>query len=507
MTSHPRTLVPALFALLHLASCVDPGPEGDPSAENQVQAPDAASRPDHRESPGSTPTTQTPTTPVLIDGLTAEWPSAEPVNAFADESHIFIRFNPDDGAHAIQAAPFTTRILIDADNNPATGRPFAALGADAAVELSPLNPNGETGIGAWVTLYTADAAPMSAGHADLNFVCLPTHAAASYEARIDRAALPALLVADAASVRVEQTRPDGTVLWSGNATVTLPAASGTGGPPVSTSLTIPLKPDNAVRILSQNIHFSSPLENPDDFRRTITVLDPDIILFQEWFDTPETAIQGWVTTNLGRGWTVIAPDADEGVAIATSLPVVETAPDLLPDPDTEHQARFVSALVDTPAGPLLVASIHLKCCGGAGSPEDARRAEQAAAINRTLADLLQRHPNAGVVIGGDYNLVGARAPLEILAQGLARDGSDLAPVHAVTLGDPTAVTWADDKSRFSPGRLDWVLVDPRATPIDRAFILDTRRLPDRLLQAANLERNDSAASDHLPVVIDLAAVP
>ncbi len=446
----------------------------------------------------STSTTRTPA-PVTIDGVFTDWPQQSEVEASADDRHLFIRFAPhnaSDPLPAIQAAPFTTRILIDADDNPATGMALHGLGIDTAVLLSPPNQTG-TGIGAQVMVYHTDGLGTSTGHADLGFLFQPTYASPAYEARIDRAAL---LPSPNASVRVrvEQIEPDGAVLWSAAARADLP--------PLSTAprddAVLPRKASGADRVLSLNVLHSAPLTNPDAFRRTIRAIDPDIILFQEWFGTAQPAIQQWVTTHLGTDWTAYAPSTN-GIAIATRHPILETVPNPLPDSGPGANARFAAAVIGAPGGPIIAGSLHLKCCGGAGTSEDTRRIAEAASINTTVAALRARHPEAAVAIGGDYNLVGTRTPLETLAAGLGAGGSDLIPVDAVTLGDAAAITWVDDQSLFSPGRLDWILIDPDSTPIRRAFMLDTRRISETSRHRAGLERDDSAATDHLPLVVDL----
>jgi len=65
------------------------------------------------------------------------------------------------------------------------------------------------------------------------------------------------------------------------------------------------------------------------------------------------------------------------------------------------------------------------------------------------------------------------------------------------------ITWNDEKSRFSPGRLDWMLIDETKSKAVNAFVLDTRSLTDASLNLMKLQRDDSKASDHMPIVIDL----
>ncbi len=88
--------------------------------------------------------------------------------------------------------------------------------------------------------------------------------------------------------------------------------------------------------------------------------------------------------------------------------------------------RGAAALVELPTRDhVVVVCVHLKCCGYADSREDLKRIEQA----RELAGQIQRLRNgdfgekakrAGIVVVGDYNLVGSRTPLDI------RRGRDLA---------------------------------------------------------------------------------
>ena len=83
------------------------------------------------------------------------------------------------------------------------------------------------------------------------------------------------------------------------------------------------------------------------------------------------------------------------------------------------------------------------------------------------------------------------------------NGDDLDPALTPVLGDPSVVTWVDEKSRFGPGRLDWLLYDDSRSKLVNALMLDTRVLTDGSLEAMGLERGDTMASDHLPMVVDL----
>jgi hypothetical protein len=107
------------------------------------------------------------------------------------------------------------------------------------------------------------------------------------------------------------------------------------------------------------------------------------------------------------------------------------------------------------------------------------------------------------IIAGDYNLVGSRAPLDVLRADLDIGGMQLVPVETMVLGDAAIYTWFSPQSEFSAGRLDWGIAGSTGAQIVNAFVLDARRLTDRALGAMGLDRGDTAASDHLPLVVDL----
>ena len=58
---------------------------------------------------------------------------------------------------------------------------------------------------------------------------------------------------------------------------------------------------------------------------------------------------------------------------------------------------------------------------------------------------------------------------------------------------------------FTQGRLDWILYSDSTLKVVNAFTLDTARLSDAALERMGFERDDSRASDHLPVVVDVAS--
>jgi len=464
-----------------------------------LAAPHALAGDDHAAAPS-----------ITIDGSCDEWPADTPI--VADGDQILITFASHDAAQAIQAADFTTRVRIDADADPATGHRLArgalsgdaALGAELIIELSPVrDPSADDegtraiGSGVRVRAFDAKARATDLGHADAGFFFLPTHSAPRYEMRLSRHAEHVHALRDPGPIRVaiEAVDAQGRVVKRTVHKHWLPVCAHD-----EPSEPLPTKPGGALRVMAANILFSSPLDNPYPFRRILRATDPDIVLYQEWFDTPTSAVQSWLDTHAGAGWRLMGGGHAGGLAIATRLPVLET---WNVGGDEGWGRGAYAALIDHDDAPVLAVSVHLKCCGGADSSEERRRVEQARRINELVRRVLDDHPEARVVIGGDYNLVGTRAPLEILADNLGAEG-DLVPADTLRLADGHAVTWTNPYSSFSPGRLDWILYDDDAWAQAHAFTLDTRTMdPDSRLKAG-LRAGDSAASDHLPLVVDLA---
>ena len=453
-------------------------------------------------------TSAPPPVQIVLDGDLNDWYGQTGLRADSDE--LFICFESFDESQAIQAANFTTRIRIDADANPTTGRRqmysagvesmMLSQGVDLTILVSPPSKEfGELNGGSQLKAHTSDSTT-SINHSDAGFYFLPTHSAPRYEARIDRTMLTNLQHDGPISVVVEHLAIGGDILKTQSFTTTLPRYA----PSKPINDPIAPNPSNGVRVMSTNVLFSSPLKDPEPFVRVLDALNPDVILYQEWFRTTQEDVREWIDEHLGKDWSLIMMDDRSGVAIATKLKVVESITKPLVAHGSSRPSRVVAAVVETDDNNhLILVSLHLKCCGGAGSDEDAKRIAQAHQIHGLILELREKYPDTGVVIGGDFNLVGTRTPLEMMIANLGIDKQDLTPVPTRVLGTQSMLTWTNADSSYTPGRLDWLLVDDHAwTPI-RSWSLDTARLSDEALETSGLQREDSRATDHLPIVVDL----
>ena len=222
-----------------------------------------------------------------------------------------------------------------------------------------------------------------------------------------------------------------------------------------------------LRLMTYNVHFGyDDRQTPslDDIARTIAGASPDVVVLQEVMRGGSLAAQhdalGWLAARLGMTY-VFAPTVGDafGNAVLTRLPVehVERISFVRPAP-LRHSPR--GAVLVRIAG-INVIDTHLDEYVDAAS--EAVREDQLRVILREWGQLRP------VVIAGDLNAVPGSAAIALLVQAGFDD-----------LGAPD-------------------LTSPAARPdkrIDHVFAIGVRSVGSRTLA--------SRASDHLPIVVDLA---
>lgn len=444
---------------------------------------------------------------VTIDGSTLDWPTGEHVQH--DESYVYALLEFDEPV-TVYRPGFEVNIRINGDADASTGGPD---GEEMWISFGYRGPGAESGSGLLVTTYAADGTPAPAKPADHGIIASPTHASRAFELRISRAD-PALELRDAGpvAITIELDKPSG--LESHNAIRELGSAYAEPrhGRPV------PTKPEGAIRVMSWNVLWGGASAEPDAHARVINAMRPDVVLVQEWTrgETPAEQVADWFDANApwgkrinGRGWNAASGDG-WGVAVATPHPVSARGPQRLMAGGGgrwDFPVRLASAAIDTPAGEIVFGSIHYKCCGSLDSAEDARRLVEAAAVRGALRTLAERSEARPVVLGGDFNLVGANTPLFRSIDGLDTDGSDLRAADAAVLNGAAVYTQGGGDSDYMRSRLDFITYPDAAYEVVNAFVLDTALLSESELNRLNLRRTDHEASDHLPIVVDLRPRP
>jgi endonuclease/exonuclease/phosphatase family metal-dependent hydrolase len=430
------------------------------------------------------------------------------VGMLADEERIHFRMRLE-APMSIQAAPVSHLVYVDLDGRERTGfhgHGAPLEGADLLLELSPPDEQHGGRLREGVAVYRLDGAGnrTPSRHADFELRLTPTHAARELEMSLARsedtkggAPRGRVLLRNAGGDLVDCTR----ALRAAPALAKAPPAIDRIPPPGSGEL----------RIASYNVHLGSPMKNPAPFTRTLRAIGPDVVLLQEWTDARTEEIDAWFEQNVpsATGWSVVA-GAAWGVAIASRYPLERIGPERIPPPipvaganESEEALRLTGAIAHTPLGAVAVASVHLKCCGGMGSAEDLQRIAEASLVRDTLRDALAGRAVTFRIVGGDFNLEGARLPLDVMGSGLDGDATALMPAQTPVLGMRASYTWRDPRSDLLPERLDYMLVGDEALSIERGFALDTARLPAATLASAGLRQDDTGASDHLPIVVDV----
>ena len=287
-------------------------------------------------------------------------------------------------------------------------------------------------------LKTADSAS-TIPWSDIAFVSLPTYAASEFEMRLDLSEL-GVVAGDPLKVSFEGSDE------------LAEAIELTANDTAATYADLPStdRVEGAIRVASINT-LRSGLADPQRapiFRGLLEFASADVYCFNEEWDEAKflSSVPAVIDRpSLNLVWS-------NGCGLASEYPL-ETL-DL-------GLARGASALLEVPGHePLVVISVHFKCCGFAGSDEDKQRIEEAEQLAGVISDIRdgnhgEKAATAGIVILGDYNLVGSRKPLDIIkAQGF--DEFLLkSPV------DGSAATWRGISPResFWPGRLDYVTFD------------------------------------------------
>lgn len=456
---------------------------------------------------------------VTLDGDISEWPPD--AAAYADEHNLYLRFTVPDERFTLQSADQSVVVSLDLDASTSTGFvgelvPYNQMGTDLEIRFSPEAADGRRLRGVVMEAVDATGArtPLDMGAWDLQFA--PTYAAGWYELRLSRtpsshAGLPLEGMCSSGFVRgIVSLRTDHDKVIGFADPFVLPVDRVCPDGPRLSGVDVPAKPVSGVRVLSYNVEKSSPLRTPAVFGRVLTALNPDVILMQEWEDGDDQTVQAWLTQYVPTTpeWFVIKAKGDNahggGVLVASRYPMTPMFDGPVTTGFGGRPVRCVGAFVKTPQGEVAAVSVHLKCCGTKDSPEDKERMLEAKSINAAIAAACAQRPGARRVIGGDFNLVGSRPPLDLLRAGLDADGADLAIADAPNLAERIYSTWRDPATGFAPGRLDWVMYSESISRSPEAFVFDASRLNDAALARLGLDRTDCTGSDHLPLVVDLA---
>ncbi len=443
------------------------------------------------------------------------------VSVAYDDDWVYLRVGLG-GVHNAQGLDGSLSLEFDVDGNALTGVVEAGgdgestglAGVDFELVFSPVNvKTGKTG-GAGAFALEQGIGRTVVNPYDVGVSFLPTYADHEIEVRLRRGVeIPGTnvdaFVNNTFSFQCVRTTANGSitehtipamVMMDDEESESSAAVDSSGGKWMR-------KPMGAVRIMSWNIEVGHLFDEPDSFARVINAVQPDVICFQEMGRHRTGAeLRRWLEKEVpvGEGWDV-QMRIDGDVAIATKLASVRTGPSEMPAiAGGKYPVRAAMLLIGYGGKRVVVSSVHLKCCGRAGDRSDLKRIAETGVIHDILSQSVVEDHAIGMLVMGDFNLVGSRTPLDNLVKGADLDGSDLLDIAPLRLHDSTSTTWRDRGQPYLPGRLDFALVSDSTVQVVESFVFDSALLSDSELKASGVLRGDCGeASDHLPIVVDL----
>jgi len=255
-----------------------------------------------------------------------------------------------------------------------------------------------------------------------------------------------------------------------------------------------------VRIVSFNTYYEG-LSDPnreEAMVRLLNSVDGDVYCFQE----------EWKTEGHGEIMKRLMPLENEkpwhihkvhGNVIASKYPLKA-----LPSKNDTYAAVYIGLAENN----LFIINVHLKAMGYIDSEEDRLRIRQANDIIAMIDEIYKGQygkdeapgTKTGIVIVGDFNLVGSRTPLDLI---LDEESYGLKDWLIPNLIGESVVTWrGGSRASFSPGKLDYVIYSTKTLIPRNGFILNSELLNRTERKQLNLDATDSTLSDHLLITVD-----
>lgn len=435
------------------------------------------------------------------------------VSAAHTSQYLFLRLEVREPMNLQEGNELT--LHLDTDNDLSTGQVASGIGAEISWTFG--ERSGQV---------TAGGQSEEIGHADIGLTSLPTVRSSIFEVALDRSAEPpgVASLSESDSIRIALSSagdrlPDGD---GGYGYVFSPTDVDIERPSIERS------DEGALRVLSYNVRRDALFDSNvhPQYGRILRAVQPDVVGFQEVYE--HTAGEtGDVVSDLLSGasdwdWSKAGPD----LVVGSRYPILAT--DTIPGYEDSQSAAARIDADERLGSDLLVVVMHPPCCNYGpeeGEPSrNAQRQEVVDGVSAFLRDVKQGEgpfgvpPETPIVIVGDMNFVGKAQQPRTLRTGeivnTDRFGSSAAPdwddsplldTNPRQTATPVHTTWINAESSFPPGRLDYAYVSDSVLDVVREYVLYTPALSDSVLNQFGLETNDTReASDHLPVVIDVA---
>ena len=449
---------------------------------------------------------------IAIDGLFSDWDNIttkiEETDNFPgldilslsvtnDDENLYIKIETKD-TFDLQDDEFIS-VFIDADNNANTGFFSNGLGSEITYYFGNKN--------AYINYPNST---FNGNHSDLKLVSLPTVTSNIFEFAIKRSLTTiqgTMTMDNTISISVDNGNDgDEVPNQSGGLQYTMQTL-----PAFESEYNLSKSNPSFSRIMSWNIFFDAFLdpEREAEAKAVITGLNPDIIAFQEMYDTPLSDIANFLNESLpnadGSSWQYGKAGPDNTVFTRDYLEAFESI-----------DGNGIFLLYDEDQNPMIIYNVHLPCCDN-----DVNRQLE---IDHILSIVRDKNPgfiyedDTPIIITGDFNMVGlAQNITSFLIGDIVNeeqygmdfnpdwDGSALEYANPYMTGYPSNYTWVNHGGNYNPGKLDWMFYSGSVMNKQNAFVLNTEFLSQSELNSLNLNSDATTiASDHLPIVVDFS---
>jgi len=430
-----------------------------------------------------------------------------------DSTNLFIKFTLDQEIQLNYGNNLWFE--IDADNNPNTGYSVNGIGVELAIKFGDKK----------IYFNLNDGGTEYPKPADIDLVILPTVTSDTYEISIGRDVLPdgvhELFTSNTIKMFFADFNSGGDYMpSSGVFEYTFDNSAVEYYQPIS----FEKENENDVRLMTFNTEYDGLIDadRTDAFKRIIAAVKPDIITFNEcwnteWYDARDflndcvpITDSYWKCYKVDDGnITCSKYDFTENYSITTNSII------------SNYTTRITASLIDLPSTypiDIIVINSHLKASNG--DDENTQRQNEVDSIIsfinkiKTEGDgIIEDIPyGTPFVISGDLNLVGDSQQLKTLLTGEQENGTILLPdwddtdlnnVISFQTDKRMAFTISDEGSDYWPGRIDYAICSDVGATVSKAYTINTLAMSSERLAEYGLNIDDTKiASDHLAKVTD-----
>ena len=460
--------------------------------------------------------------PIVIDGRFDDWQNSEAnytdvygsgnsinllnFSVSNDEDFLFIRFSAE---NEFLLNDYNELFLeIDTDNDSHTGYYINGIGAEL-----------RWGFGEREGYFYLYKQSISIYFSDIRFRAMPTVTSPEFEIAIGRDVKPdgvnPLFTNDTIRICFRDNGTNGDIMPDEGEIFSYVFDNN----PVTPYQLIDFEKDDpeTVRLLSYNV-LSDGINDPEripSFKRIISAINPDIITFNECWETNRYEARDFLNNILplsgGDEWQTVK--LVSGNITCSRFPLTKNVV-------IYTNGRIQASLIDLPnifPKDIVVINSHFRCCDA----NYERQYEADATVNfileeQTTSGVLDLPEGTPMVISGDLNLVGDSQQLTTLITGEIIntnyfgqgghpdwDNSSLEDNIAIQSDIRMAYTWRRDYSSYWPGRLDFSIFTNSVAEAVKSFVVQTEIMSDERLNLYGLQKHDSeTASDHFARVTD-----